>query len=133
MTRKWYADGLRFTCQGSCRCCQAQEVDTYVFLTLPDRRRLAAFLGIPTASFTRRYCARTEDDVHLSHPELDCLFLHKGQCRVYEARPEQCRTWPFWPENMTESVWHKEVLPFCAGAGQGRLFSLAEIEEKLRP
>ena len=31
-----------------------------------------------------------------------CALLdeEKGQCSVYEARPVQCRTWPFWPENL---------------------------------
>eukprot|EP00961_Rhodomonas_salina_P046921 629705-Rhodomonas_salina.2 len=24
----------------------------------------------------------------------------KAICSLYEARPKQCRTWPFWPENL---------------------------------
>lgn len=127
----WYAGGLRFTCLGSSRCCRAQAVETFVFLSIEDRRRLAAFLGIPTASFTRRYCGRSSEDVFLRHPEQDCMFLQHGKCRVYEARPEQCRTWPFWSENMTERAWREEVLGFCAGAGKGRLYSREEIDKLL--
>ncbi len=127
----WYEGGLRFACQGSSCCCRAQEIDTYVFLSIEDRRLLAAFLGIPTASFTRRYCARTDGDIHLRHPERDCVFLYKGRCQVYEARPEQCRTWPFWPENMSERVWRDEVAPFCAGVGKGRRYTREEINKLL--
>ena len=33
--------------------------------------------------------------VGMSH---DCIFFdrEKGGCSVYEARPKQCRTFPFW-------------------------------------
>jgi len=26
-----------------------------------------------------------------------CIFLKNGRCSVYDARPTQCRTYPFWP------------------------------------
>ena len=30
----------------------------------------------------------------------DCVFFdnHRRCCQVYEARPRQCRTWPFWSQ-----------------------------------
>jgi Fe-S-cluster containining protein len=40
-----------------------------------------------------------------------CIFLDTGtnQCRIYEARPTQCRTYPFWP-SIVASVqdWNDE-------------------------
>ena len=47
---------------------------------------------------------------------------------VYAARPQQCRSWPFWPENMRKKVWNLEVVPGCEGIGRGRRHSPAEIE-----
>jgi Fe-S-cluster containining protein len=59
------------------------------------------------------------------------VFLDGVRCSVYRARPEQCRTWPFWPENMSERVWTKEVKRDCPGIGIGRLHSPREIEREL--
>ncbi len=125
----WYAGGLRFECQGSSRCCRARKAEeTFVFLDRNDRRRLARHLGLATLAFTRDYCDETEGLHHLRGPGQDCEFLQGGRCSVYEARPRQCRTWPFWRENMVERVWREEVTPFCAGVGQGRRYTREEID-----
>jgi Fe-S-cluster containining protein len=80
-----------------------------------------------TSSFTRKYCDKEDGEFYLKLPKQDCLFLVGKRCSVYQARPTQCRTWPFWPENMKPSVWRAEVAPFCAGVGKGRLYSAQEI------
>ena len=118
--------GARFACQGSGRCCTAHGEYGYVYLSLEDRRRLATHLGLRTSSFTRRYCATSDGQVHLTHPELDCCFLRGHRCLVYAARPLQCRTWPFWPENMAPAAW-SEVSAICRGIGRGRRYSPEEI------
>jgi Fe-S-cluster containining protein len=127
----FWVRGIRFECQGTGRCCHARGEYGYVYLTLEDRRRLAAHLGLRTSSFTRRYCERDGEDYHLRHPERDCCFLRGRRCGVYEARPTQCRTWPFWPENMDPVVWEREIRPTCAGVGKGRLHPAAEIRALL--
>jgi len=128
---KFYEFGLRFECQGSGKCCLSRGPYGYVFVNRADRRRLAGHLGLLTRVFTRRYCDRTDGDYHLKHPELDCCFLEERRCGVYEARPEQCRTWPFWPENMDPGVWREEIATYCSGVGKGRLYDAEEIEALL--
>jgi Fe-S-cluster containining protein len=123
--------GIRFQCQGSGRCCTSRGKYGYVYFTLEDRRRIAAHLGLATSAFTRRYCETTDGHVHLKHPERDCCFLEDKACSVYEARPTQCRTWPFWPENMKPRVWSDEIASFCPGVGKGRKYSRTEILEIL--
>jgi Fe-S-cluster containining protein len=100
-----------------------------VYLTLEDRRRMARELRISTLSFTRRYCTKTDGWFHLKHPEKDCAFLDGKRCTVYAGRPTQCRTWPFWPENLKPKAWTREVVAFCPGVGKGRLYSAEEIRE----
>lgn len=124
----FFAEGVRFQCQGSGKCCLSRGAYGYVYLTLEDRRRLASHLGLTTLSFTKRYCAKTEGHFHLKHPEKDCNFLEGKRCGVYEARPTQCRTWPFWPENMHAKVWTTEVASFCPGVGKGRRYTREDIE-----
>jgi Fe-S-cluster containining protein len=55
----------------------------------------------------------------------------ENRCSVYEGRPDQCRTWPFWPEVMDAKTWKKEVAAFCPGVGKGRLHSAEEIRKNL--
>jgi Fe-S-cluster containining protein len=85
-----------------------------------------------TLEFTRKYTETTYGRLHLRDPEKNCLFLEDKQCKIYEVRPHQCRTWPFWPENMKKSLWEREIAPVCSGIGKGRLFSADEIEEIIR-
>lgn len=57
------------------------------------------------------------------------MFLEGKQCSVYEARPTQCRTWPFWPENMDAKTWDEDVVSYCPGVGKGKLYSQSEIKK----
>lgn len=130
---EWWATGVRFACQGSGRCCTARDGYGYVYVDLEDRRRLAEALSMSTSAFTRAHCEQNDyGDWYLSGPESDCRFLEGRQCRVYAGRPTQCRTWPFWPENMDPEVWDTEVAPFCAGVGKGERVPGEEIQRTLR-
>ena len=128
---KFYAEGIQFECQGSGKCCTSRGTYGYVYVTLADRKRFAKFFGMTTTSFTRKHCAVTEGHIHLKSPGTDCGFLRGKRCSVYEARPTQCRTWPFWPENMNAKAWTKEVRSFCPGVGKGKTFSKEEIDDLL--
>ena len=76
---------------------------------------------------------------HLTAYGYDCVFLDresipgKAVCRVYHARPSQCKTWPFWPQLMqSEMSWAraKRNTP-CPGMGHGQLFTIEEIVSRL--
>ncbi|MBC7457654.1 MAG: YkgJ family cysteine cluster protein [Bdellovibrionaceae bacterium] len=128
---EFYEKGLRFQCQGSGNCCTSHGEFGFVFLTIDDRRRFARHLKLSTAAFTRKYCDLKEGVWHLKEDKKkpDCMFLADKRCSVYEARPTQCRTWPFWPEVMNAKSWGKEVASFCPGVGKGQLWSKTEIEK----
>ncbi len=127
----FYSNGLKFECQGSGKCCTSHGEFGFVFLTLEDRRRFAKHLGISTAAFTKQYCDLRDGVWHLKEEPKnpDCMFLKNKRCSVYEARPTQCRTWPFWPEVMTAKVWKSEVATFCPGVDKGRIWPKEEIEK----
>jgi Fe-S-cluster containining protein len=128
---KWWHEGVRFACQGSGRCCVSRGNIGYVYLTLEDRRRLARTLGVPTREFTRRWCEKNDGLFRLKDAGPDCVFLEDKRCGVYEGRPTQCRTWPFWPENMSPKGW-SAVANYCPGVGRGRVVPRGEIELILR-
>lgn len=69
---------------------------------------------------------------------MDCIFLDRQQvpgkavCSLYDARPTQCKSWPFWPELLeSEDSW-KNAKSGCPGIGKGTLYSQALIEGELR-
>lgn len=129
MPRPWWHQGVRFECQGTGRCCISRGRYGFVYLTLEDRRRLAKHFGLSTQSFTRRHCARTEGFFHLKTVEGPCQYLEGTRCGVYEARPGQCRTWPFWPENLrSRQAWAsaKRRTP-CPGMDEGKLIPVEAI------
>jgi Fe-S-cluster containining protein len=129
---KFYKDGIHFECQHSGKCCRSRGAYGYIYVSFQDRKRLASHLGITTAQFTKNYTAKTEGLFHLRQPEKSCPFLHATHCSVYSARPLQCRTWPFWPENMNLKVWKEEIEPYCPGIGMGRLYTAEEIGEIIK-
>jgi uncharacterized protein len=120
----WYAEGLPFTCTGCGSCCRGEG---YVWMTPPEIEAVATFLGISTDDFGRRYLRRVGSWLSLTEkPNHDCVFWDDG-CTVYPARPTQCRTFPFWPENIaTPGAW-EAVVHQCPGAGTGKHYDLVEI------
>jgi Fe-S-cluster containining protein len=131
MKLHYFKRGIRFSCTGCGKCCLGHNGYEYVYFSLEERRCAALLLNLSLGVFTKKYMRKTEGFFHLKFEKGACPFLKKNKCLIYAARPEQCRTWPFWKENMTEGVWEKEVAPYCPGIGNGTYFSLAEIRRVL--
>lgn len=130
--RSLYRGGIRFACQGSAKCCRFRPGYDHVYVSLDERRDLARALGMRTSSFTRKYCRRSDGNYELRATPTSCIFLRENRCSVYDARPGQCRSWPFWPENMTRKVWSRDVAPFCPGVGRGHVIAADTIDRILR-
>ena len=123
----WYRDGLPFECTRCGACCTGGP--GYVWVGAEEIARLAAFRGEAGDRFTRRYVRLVRDRYSLiEKPGGDCVFWdRRAGCTVYPARPVQCQTWPFWPENIaTPEDWWR-VRGACPGSGQGQWFSMEEI------
>ena len=135
MARKpWYGDGVQFQCQGSGKCCSSRGEYGFVYLTKDDAKNMASVLKMKTGEFKKKYTKRTDGALHLiDHPTSDdCLFLKGNRCEVYEGRPTQCRTWPFWPENMKPKAWNKAVVQFCPGVNKGSVRKIDDIQKQLK-
>jgi Fe-S-cluster containining protein len=125
----WYRDGLSFRCTRCGACCTG--APGYVWVNKDEIAQLAAARGTSPAQFAKQFVRRVGNRYSLiEKPGGDCIFWdrHAG-CTVYAARPVQCRTWPFWPENIeTPEAW-AAVQRICPGSGKGDFFSLAEIRD----
>jgi Fe-S-cluster containining protein len=126
-TSPWYRDGLSFTCTRCGHCCTG--APGYVWVGDEEIAALAAARSLSITQFKRAFVRRVGDRYSLiEKPGGDCVFWdrHAG-CTVYAARPVQCRTWPFWPENIESPEHWVEATRNCPGSGQGRVFTLEEI------
>lgn len=124
----WYQSGLKFSCQKCGVCCTSHEGYEYVYLSSADIKALSKQLNLTERKFLKRHTAKDGPYRILKWTKEECNFLTDKGCTVYPARPMQCRTWPFWRENLEKTVWKKEILPACRGAGCGQLYSLNEVE-----
>lgn len=128
----WYSAGLRFRCTGCGDCCTG--APGYVWVTRAEIAAMAESLGLPVPRFEENFVRQV--GVRRSLVELpggDCVFFdnQSRRCRVYSARPRQCRTWPFWASNLrTPGAW-REMANRCPGANCGPLVPLAEVLRKL--
>lgn len=96
-----------FQCRRCGACCRQPG---FVYLGEGEAERLAACLGMDVYTFTETLCL-LQDRRHLAlkkNPDETCLFLTPEGCKVYEARPVQCRDFPL--------KWKTERSPgYCAG------------------
>ena len=130
-----YQNGIRFQCQGSGKCCVSRESYGYVYLSDIDLKRFSKYFQISIKKFKEQYCEITDGFIHLAErSELkgNCIFLKDKKCSVYENRPSQCRTWPFWNDNMNAKVWNKDISINCPGVGKGKIIKKKEIDKFLK-
>jgi Fe-S-cluster containining protein len=48
-------------------------------------------------------------------------------CGIYEVRPQQCRTWPFWPELLRDKASWDRASERCPGMNKGTFFPVEQI------
>ncbi len=133
MKDTWYDEGLRFTCvEGCVHCCVTHGDHAYVYLERDDIRGLSDHLGLLPWEFLERYTFREDGYVMLRMDEPECLFLGENGCTVYAARPVQCRTFPFWKENLKSRTLWKKTGEFCPGIDQGPTHSREWIQIQIR-
>jgi len=132
--KPWYANGLRFECTGCGNCCKSRGEYSTVYLMQADVDAMAAELGMTDKVFLETHCEGDRGWTVLRSSSDQCRFLAADNtCEVYEARPMQCRTWPFWVENLTDrAIWEGPLSKDCPGIGQGTLHSVEEIQATVR-
>jgi Fe-S-cluster containining protein len=117
---------VKFECQENCgKCCTARGDYEYVWLTMNDILRFAAYFKITVHRFVTMYCAAEKGGGIRLNPKGTCQFLEGTKCSVHEARPEQCRKYPF-SEIFNTFRW-EDAQKTCPGIGKGREYSEDEV------
>ncbi len=113
--KPWYSEGLRFECTGCGQCCTG--APGYIWVNDTEIQTLADYLKLPIDKFKRRFLRKVGKRYSLVEysKTYDCIFLKDNKCTVYSVRPTQCRTFPWWKENLSSpEAWH-EAAKRCEG------------------
>jgi Fe-S-cluster containining protein len=131
--KPWYAAGLHFECMQCGRCCSGPD-QGYIWVTRPEVALIAEHLKITPGKVRERYLKRVglRTTIIEQTGTNDCVFLRTVEggkkCVIYPVRPSQCRSWPFWPSNLSHpGAWSKAAQK-CPGINRGRCYSFEEIE-----
>ena len=128
----WYKDGLRFKCTQCGNCCTG--APGYVWVNQAEIEGIAAEVGeTDVEAFEDMYVRKIGIRQSLREfPNGDCVFFdnEKRTCTVYNARPRQCRTWPFWDSNVKSPEAWAETCEVCPGSGKGKLYQIEQIESQ---
>ena len=128
----WYHHGLHFTCTGCGACCTGSG---RVWLGEAELRALAERLELDVNDFVRDYIERVDGRWALREDPArgDCCFLNEGRCEIYEARPRQCRTFPWWPTTLESPERWRDTRRVCEGIDHpdAPLIPLTEITRSL--
>lgn len=110
----WFSDGLKFKCTGCGKCCTG--AGGYVFLSQQDLNHLSERFHMEEKQFLQKYCRYVDGQYALlDKPNTDCIFLQDNRCSVYEDRPIQCRTFPWWIYNLRNIDDWNQAAERCEG------------------
>jgi Fe-S-cluster containining protein len=157
--KPWYENGLDFTCTTCGNCCTGGP--GFVFVEDHEIELAANHLNIDVETFRKQYCRQVGTRISLKEVRQpsglhDCIFLteipakegakkkkasleagesvplNRRVCAIYPVRPLQCRTWPFWPENMRSKAAWDRAAKGCPGMNRGGRHFTREQAETIR-
>ena len=129
-TLPWFKEGLKFECQRSGRCCRGEP--GVVWVNKKEIEKISSFLGISQDAFARNYLRSFNGRFSLvEYGGGDCILYDNG-CKIYDVRPTQCRTFPFWGPNLENRAEWEKLRKTCPGIDKGKLHTLKDIQDNLK-
>ena len=127
-SRSYFFDqGIRFECQRCGACCTGES--GFIFVDKREIARIAKYLSKDVSCFIDDYLYPFRSGYSIGeHKDGRCFFYEEG-CAIYPVRPNQCRTFPFWFENLRSRKKWRLTAKECPGIGKGPLYSKEQIME----
>lgn len=129
----WYQEGLKFKCTGCGNCCTG--APGFIWVSAVEMKEMAIFLNMPLDLFKRKYVRQRNNQYALIEKKSEnhnCIFLKDNKCQIYPVRPSQCKTFPWWKENLNSVESWKLAAQFCEGINeQSPCVSFEEIQSNL--
>lgn len=136
LEKPWYRDGLQFECTQCGNCCGGGP--GHVFVSQTEIEAAAKLLNLTPDEFTQQHTRKIGWRRSLLElKNWDCEFLRpdsngRKTCAIYEARPIQCRTWPFWKSNLQSRRAWESTSKGCPGVNTGSVHPLPVIQAALQ-
>ena len=86
------------SCEG--RCCTGES--GYIYVTKAEIEKIALLKGMDTKEFVKQYLFKKMYKYSIKEKKVgesyECIFYDASAngCTIYDARPSQCKTFPFW-------------------------------------
>ncbi len=102
------------SCGGN--CCTGES--GYIWVNPGEAKSMAEYLGLELEDFRKDYMTKIGYKFSLTEKSYEngyaCVFFDedKKQCSIYEVRPSQCKSFPFWDYFKTNK---KEAEKECPG------------------
>lgn len=116
-------DGFDFSFRSSAcsecggACCIGES--GYIWVKYPEIEAIANYLQLDIGEFAQNYLIRAKNRYSLRETKVKdlgyaCIFFdtQKRMCSIYDVRPKQCRTFPFWEQFKSDT---KELTKECPG------------------
>ena len=118
MKPPWWTSGVKFSCQSGCgKCCD--QPGGIVYLSIKDAERISNHSGLSVDDWLERDARKTYDGRFVLKSREDdgiCIHLNENQqCSIYEVRPQQCKAFPWWGENLASDRSWSQVKELCPG------------------
>jgi len=82
------------------KCCTGES--GYIYVNKSEIEGIAKFLDIPLRDFVDMYLFKKMYKYSIKEVQygdsFECVFYDRESngCKIYQCRPKQCRTFPFW-------------------------------------
>ena len=101
------------TCEG--RCCTGES--GYIYVTKAEIEAISALLNLSVNDFVAKYLFKKGYKYSIKelkyNDSYECVFYDRESngCGIYNARPLQCKTFPFWDYYKTRIDELKQECP----------------------
>ena len=102
------------SCEG--RCCTGES--GYIYVTRNEIKNISKLLAVKEENFVKDYLFKKGYKYSIKeikyNDSYECIFYDRNvkACSIYEERPVQCRTFPFWNYYKTRV---DELMQECPG------------------
>jgi len=103
------------SCGGA--CCIGES--GYIWVNYKEIEAIANYLNMSIEEFAQNYLIRAKNRYSLKEFKVKelgyaCIFFDTQNrvCKIYDVRPKQCRTFPFWEQFKSDT---KELIKECPG------------------
>lgn len=112
-------DKINFSCKSCGNCCCGSE--GAIWVNDIEQSKISEALGLEILQFKSKYTRLLNGKTSLKEIKKNdndywCVFLdEKKKCSIYNYRPEQCRTFPYWKHIIENEDYLNLTAKQCQG------------------